>query len=408
MTRMDNKTLARLRCELRWHSAIAKHRDCFSTARLNLWRDFFPAQLENDLMGHSLGEQTCYSFAPGELVEPSNERQCFRLKPHQLNQHFGNQGWIEKRSGRFYPRGMLQEISTLFVEDRHPFRLIKCADNSETDGAFYADLNHPLASYPLDLQVTITDLWAQGEQRGGRSIDLADVLTANGPGMQTRWREQPTDFWSDMPFVRRDCRPDAAFYAQPRLVAHLDRTAQTELAALYAQLLTPGSQVLDLMSSWQTHLPDDLELAALVGLGMNAAELNANPRLTERVVHDLNAAPQLPFDDGQFDAVMCNLSIEYLIEPIAVLREVARVLKSGGLCVIGFSNRWFPPKAIQLWEGIHEFERPGLVLEYFLAAGGFTDLETYSLRGLLRPDDDKYAGQMTLSDPIYAVWGRAN
>lgn len=404
MVQMNQKTLARLRCELRWRSAIAKHCDCFSTARLNLWRDFFPQALESDLDGRSLHDTRHYSFAAGELLEARDERKCFRLKSHQFNHRFDNKNWIEKRNGRFYPRGMLQELSTIFAEDRHPFRLIADAD---TKTKFYADLNHPLASYPLDLQVTITGLWEQGEQRGGRSQDVAALLTDNGPGMQTRWREQATDFWSDMPFVRRDCRSDLAFYEQPRLIAHLDQTAQDELAALHGQLLASGSQVLDLMSSWQTHLPAELEVAALVGLGLNQVELDANPRLTERVVHDLNAVPQLPFADGQFDAVICSLSIEYLVEPIAVLREVARVLKAGGLCVIGFSNRWFPTKTIQLWEGIHEFERPGLVLEYFLAAGGFTELETYSLRGLLRPDDDKYAGQMALSDPIYAVWGRA-
>jgi len=403
MPQMNKNTLAKLRCELRWESAIAKHRDCFNTTRLNLWRDFFPPQLESDLMGRSLGEQTRYSFAPGELVEPASSHQCFRLKPHQFNQRFGNKGLIPQRNGRFYPRGMLQEISTLFTEDRHPFRLIADA-NTKTD--FYADLNHPLASYPLDLQVTITGIWAQGEQRGGRSQDVAALLTDNGPGMQTRWRDQPTDFWSDMPFMRRDCRSDAAFYDQPRLIAHLDQTAQDELAALHGQLLAPNSQVLDLMSSWQTHLPDELALAELVGLGLNEVELDANPRLTERVVHDLNAMPQLPFATAQFDAVICSLSIEYLIEPIAVLREIARVLKPGGVCVIVFSNRWFPTKAIQLWEGIHEFERPGLILEYFLAAGGFIELETFSLRGLPRPANDKYADQMALSDPIYAVWGR--
>ena len=378
MPQMDKKTLAKLRCELRWESAIAKHCDCFSTARLNLWRDFFPPQLENDLMGRSPGEQTRYSFAPGELVEPTSLRQCFPLKSHQFNHRFGNKGWIEQRNGRFYPRGMLQEISTIFVEDRHPFRLVKLADKTETESAFYADLNHPLASYSLDLQITITGIWAQGEQRGGRSQDVAALLTDNGPGMQTRWRDQPTDFWSDMPFMRRDCRADLAFYDQPRLIAHLDQTAQDELAALHGQLLAPNSQVLDLMSSWQTHLPEELALAELVGLGLNQVELDANPRLTERVVHDLNTTPQLPFADRQFDAVLCSLSIEYLIEPVAVLREVVRVLKPGGVCVIGFSNRWFPTKAIQLWEGIHEFERPGLVLEYFIAAGGFTELETLS------------------------------
>lgn len=139
---------------------------------------------------------------------------------------------------------------------------------------------------------------------------------------------------------------------------------------------------------------------------MNAEELAANPILAERVVQDLNAEPTLPFTDGSFDAVVCTVSVEYLTRPFEVFREVSRVLRPGGIFLITFSNRWFPPKAILLWEGIHELERPALVLEYFLESGGFTDLETWSLRGLPRPADDKYAEQLALSDPIYGVWGR--
>lgn len=70
-----------------------------------------------------------------------------------------------------------------------------------------------------------------------------------------------------------------------------------------------------------------------------------------------------------------------------------------------YRNRWFPPKAIQIWEGIHEFERPGLVSEYFLESGLFYNLETWSIRGLPRPEDDEYADRMPSSDPVYAVWG---
>ena len=70
-----------------------------------------------------------------------------------------------------------------------------------------------------------------------------------------------------------------------------------------------------------------------------------------------------------------------------------------------FSKRWFAPKAIRLWSELHEFERPGLVLEYFLHGGAFRDLHTLSLRGRPRPEDDKYCGQNPVSDPMFAVWG---
>ncbi len=98
--------------------------------------------------------------------------------------------------------------------------------------------------------------------------------------------------------------------------------------------------------------------------------------------------------NNRFDAVVCTVSVEYLIKPVEVFAEVKRILKPGGRFIVTFSNRWFPPKVVRVWEGIHEFERMGLVLEYFLLAGGFSNLETWSLRGLPRPLDDKYAGQI--------------
>ena len=85
--------------------------------------------------------------------------------------------------------------------------------------------------------------------------------------------------------------------------------------------------------------------------------------------------------------------------------EIARVLKPNGVLIVTFSNRWFPPKVISIWEELHDFERMGLVLEYFLCNGEFENLETYSIRGLPRPYDDRYFSEKRYSDPIYAVWG---
>ena len=76
------------------------------------------------------------------------------------------------------------------------------------------------------------------------------------------------------------------------------------------------------MSSWVSHFrtpPPEL-----VVLGMNAAELAANPAATKRVVHDLNLDPVLPFDDAEFGAVTCCVSVDYLTRPVAVFREVGR------------------------------------------------------------------------------------
>jgi SAM-dependent methyltransferase len=163
---------------------------------------------------------------------------------------------------------------------------------------------------------------------------------------------------------------------------------------------------LDLMGSWQSHLPDGLKLNRLAGLGLNGPELEMNSRLDEQVVQDLNLNPGLPFESASFDAVICTVSVEYLIEPLAVFEEVNRVLRNDGYFIVAFSNRWFPTKAIKIWKELHEFERMGMVLEYFIRSGGFKNLQTYSFRGLPRPHDDKYFPDLIYSDPVYAVWGQ--
>ena len=206
------------------------------------------------------------------------------------------------------------------------------------------------------------------------------------------------------PYARPEA-DDTAFYAQPRLVDHLDATALVHWREFTGRFVKEGMAVLDLMASHDSHLPPKYACpASLTGLGMNATELAANNALTTRIVHDLNVNPVLPCAAASFDLVLCALSIEYLERPEAVLRDVARVLKPGGTCVISFSGRWFPPKAVLPWPPLNSFVRQAWVLRH-LQRAGFQNLHTFSLRGYPRPPDDKYIRQTPLADPLYAVWG---
>jgi SAM-dependent methyltransferase len=169
-------------------------------------------------------------------------------------------------------------------------------------------------------------------------------------------------------FDRSDEGDDAAFYGMPRLVQHIDDGAVAAVSAYYDDVGVAGD-VLDLMSSWVSHLstpPDHLTL-----LGMNAAEMHANTWAHERVVHDLNADPRLPFADGTFDAVVCTASVDYLTSPVAVFREVARVLRPGGRFAVAFSNRCFPTKAIRGWLETDDAGHQQIVASYFRASGAF-------------------------------------
>ncbi|MGY1741389.1 MULTISPECIES: class I SAM-dependent methyltransferase [unclassified Blastococcus] len=173
---------------------------------------------------------------------------------------------------------------------------------------------------------------------------------------------------------RMDPGPDDLFYRPQRLVTHIDDEAIAAVGALYAELGIDGAagrpvRVLDLMSSWVSHFRTPP--AELVVLGMNAAELAANPAATERVVHDLNADPRVPLPDADVDAVVCCVSIDYLVRPIEVLADVARVLRPGGVLAVTFSNRCFPTKAVRGWLVTPEARRGELVAELVRRSGGF-------------------------------------
>ncbi len=174
-------------------------------------------------------------------------------------------------------------------------------------------------------------------------------------------------------FQRQDESPDAEFYATPRFVTHIDPETIAELTKAYGELLTPGASVLDLMSSWVSHLPPDATYSRVAGLGMNRAELHANPRLSDFAVHDLNVAPELPYADESFDAVMNAVSIQYLTRPTEVFASIARVLRPGGLSIVAMSHRLFPTKAIAAFHTLPPPRRVQLVMTYHELAGGFSE-----------------------------------
>ena len=205
-------------------------------------------------------------------------------------------------------------------------------------------------------------------------------------------------------FQRQDERNDGVFYTVPRLVTHIDDHAIEAVRRLYAELLPPDGAILDLMSSWKSHLPlpagrvgGDVPRRRAVGVGLNEVELRENDQLDEWVVHDVNADPNLPLPDAEFDAAVMAVSVQYLTRPVEVFRDVRRVLRPGAPFVVTYSNRLFPEKAIALWCACDAEERARLVGAYFHYAGGW--------EGITAQDRSPQLGFPT--DPLYAVWARA-
>jgi SAM-dependent methyltransferase len=172
-------------------------------------------------------------------------------------------------------------------------------------------------------------------------------------------------------FDRQDESDDANFYSMPRFAVHIDVEAIAALTQVYRELLPPRGAILDLMSSWVSHLPEEGGFGRVAGLGMNAEELARNSRLTDRVIQDLNQQPELPYDASSFDAIVNAVSLQYLTRPVEVFRSCARVLQPGGLHLVALSNRCFPTKAVRAWHVLPADQRLELVRTYFINAGGY-------------------------------------
>ncbi|BAZ44954.1 hypothetical protein NIES4102_19710 [Chondrocystis sp. NIES-4102] len=197
---------------------------------------------------------------------------------------------------------------------------------------------------------------------------------------------------------------DREFYDSPRFVTHVDDGFINRLTNLYSEQLTPNTRILDLMSSWVSHLPAQMEFAHVEGHGMNEAELSKNPQLDHYFVQNLNQNPKLPLEDADFDAVLITVSIQYLQYPEAVLSEIQRILKPNGVVIISFSNRMFYQKAIAAWRDGTDNERVKLVQKYFQSVDGFTSPEIIIHQPAV-PGLFQMLG-LAGGDPFYAVIAR--
>ena len=193
-------------------------------------------------------------------------------------------------------------------------------------------------------------------------------------------------------FTRLDDSSDHEFYNEPRKVVHIDGPAIAALENYYARHVPAHGIYLDMMSSWRSHIPPSLDPISVVGLGMNAEEMDDNPQLDEFIIHDLNVTPMLPYPDNRYDAVMCAVSVQYLKHPIKVFKDVYRVLKPEGIFIVSFSNRYFPTKTVSVFMNSSDDELIDLVQQYYVLAGGFININHKKITP-------------AVGDPLYIVSG---
>lgn len=214
--------------------------------------------------------------------------------------------------------------------------------------------------------------------------------------LQKEWPVEPP--FTPQDFFRADQNDDGIFYTLPKLVYHIDEPAVAALTQYYRNNIRPGSDILDICSSWVSHYPLEFPktMGKICATGINPLELQFNDQLTGGYkAADLNKEVKLPYEDNSFDVVTCVVSIDYLIEPISVLQEVRRVLRPGGKVIFSQSNRCFPSKAIAMWLKMNDRQHLELINGYLQYAGGFRDTQAWDITATL-PEN-------SYRDPMFIV-----
>lgn len=352
MNTFNNGAVGALEFTVIWERDGIAHKEWFLGRRFNAVNDIFPHGMREALEGKQQGESVSFTYQPRKCIPRHRESlvRTFTLDRLRKKTVFGRP--IIPRLRRYYPQGHIDGLMHIYPDTLTPFRLIGL--DTET---FVADCNHPLAQSAVNIEAKINYIEERETGTYGSLTHWRETVCDWGPGMQGRFQNQPTDFFLPGFFDRKI--KDSSFQTPA-----LDAQAEKNMQKIFSRHLNPDARILDF-------------------------SLGAHD-----VVH------------GEYDGAVCILSIEYMADPVLVLKTVRSRLAPCSPVLIGFSNHFDPERCIQGWADIHEFERMGLVLEYLRQAGLDVHAGTISIRNDWRDKDDpKFLEARGVSDPVYVVYG---
>lgn len=156
--------------------------------------------------------------------------------------------------------------------------------------------------------------------------------------------------------------------------------------------LPKGAKVLDVGSGTGEHLKRALKHGlSATGVEPAPAMLEAARRNVPEATLEKGVANELPFGDGEFDAVLMIEVLRYLDRDDIgrALREARRVLRPNGVIFVTLVNRWaldgfYPHQRIRQWRKGKDFDTTNPFCEFFspkeaeqeLRRAGFVDVRT--------------------------------
>ena len=162
---------------------------------------------------------------------------------------------------------------------------------------------------------------------------------------------------------------DEEFYSDPKFVYHLDANFRQYLSNVYKNEIEDNLTVLDLMSSWDSYLPEEKKYKKVIGHGLNKKELERNKVFDSYWIQNFNLNQEIPLDSGSVNYCLMVAAWQYLQYPENLTKEIVRVLNNQGKMIIAFSNRAFWHKAPNIWTTSTEEERVNYVRKILITNG---------------------------------------
>ena len=209
---------------------------------------------------------------------------------------------------------------------------------------------------------------------------------------------------SDEDRYKIDFADDKIFYHQPRFVNHLSHSFRNRLTHLYSQYLYNHYVVLDLMSSWVSHLPENTKYKKVIAHGMNESELKSNLRVDSFWVQDLNKTQNIPLEDSSVDIGLIVAGWQYLQYPEQVSLELSRVIKNDSYLIISFTNRAFWTKSPNIWINSSEEGR----IEYVKSVLSNNGWNIERIFNELTYEKKLFGFYSSESDPFFSVIAKNN
>ncbi len=393
MEKINKDSRISLSIDLTWEENGIKHVENYF-ARPHMWldADTLPDNLYKWLPGKEVGEVFEFAYGAGELFSPYSSKNIIPIK------------WISEEEKKTFKVGRFYRIEALMGrEGKNSIKkpLFRCIE--KRDDLFFADFNHPLSEIKCTLTAKVMKIAQQPEVQfgtGGMCFDWISNI-GNGIGMQGKFKQIDTDFYSANSFEVEDTEEGGIFYEKNSSIINVDVVLKNKISEVLENMIDDGSKILDIMGRTSPYLKNNPDITII---GLNKEISSIDKKISSINNKNIVQDPRLPYYEDQFDFVICSFCFEYLPRPQEFVNEVNRILKPSGSFITIFTNRYFKPKSILLWSELNDFERLGYLQDNYKRTN-FKNIATYTSRGYLRALSDPEAVIDRQSAPLFLIKG---